>query len=208
MISVFAYYDHRFDDVAWLSIPSIQRYCLKHGYSLTVHRGSFGDPNRLPCFQKTDMAQALMSGTDVLFVVDVDILITNYAVRLESFLTPKASLFGCEDVNGFNAGLYMVRNTQVGRDLMEFASAYGRMAPDGHGDQNAIRKWIEFNPHEYQRAPHPAFNSYLYEEYGGKRTHEEGQWEPGDFILHLPGCTNQRRIEIMTSEAIQNAIIE
>ena len=55
--------------------------------------------------------------------------------------------------------------------------------------------------------PHPSINSYLYEEYGdnygkivgvqkSKPTHIEGQWEPGDFALHLPGIPNSIRIEI------------
>jgi hypothetical protein len=204
-ISVFVYYDAAFEKLAAHTLPQIGYYCARNGYALTIHRGSFGYPNRLPCFQKTELAGALLPGTDVLCVMDLDALITNHHIRLESFLISDRTLFGCEDVNGFNAGVYMVRNTPEGRDLMMFANAYGKLAPEGHGDQNAIRKWIEYNPSEYQKVPHPAFNSYLYGEYGETKTHEEGQWEEGDFILHLPGMTNDRRIEII--KEIQPKII-
>ena len=197
MTSVFLFYDERFDDVASITLPWWRRYCYRHNYDLTIHRGGYAHRIRNISFQKTEMAGAILPGTDLLLVADLDTLVTDQTRHLEEFIDPQHSLFGCEDINGFNAGVYMVRNCPEGRDLMEFAVAYGKCAPDGHGDQNAIRKWIDFNPHEYQRVPHPAFNSYLYQEYGEQRTREDGQWERGDFILHLPGMTNERRIKLM-----------
>jgi hypothetical protein len=54
--------------------------------------------------------------------------------------------------------------------------------------------------------PHPSINSYRYELYAGYEgdyfhdymhiPHEYGQWEPGDLLLHLPGLSLEKRIEV------------
>lgn len=198
MISVLLFYDSRFDSVAGITLPWWKKYCTRHGYNLTIHRGTFGNRDRNISFQKTEMASSILPGCSLLFVVDLDTLPTNHTIQIERFCEPDFAIMACEDVNGMNAGAYIVNNNEAGRSMLAFATAYARMAPDGHGDQNAIRKWIEYNPEEFCRIPHPAFNSYLYEEYGERKTHDEGQWKKGDFLLHLPGMNNERRVELFT----------
>lgn len=42
------------------------------------------------------------------------------------------------------------------------------------------------------------FNSFLYCEYG-MSDHTRGHFTEGDFALHLPGCTTQRRVAIFNN---------
>jgi hypothetical protein len=39
------------------------------------------------------------------------------------------------------------------------------------------------------------FNSYLYEKYDW--AWPDGQYTPGDFLLHLPGMSNEERVPIL-----------
>lgn len=196
MISVFVSYTKEYDSVAEITVSRLCQYCERHGYDLTVHRGGFGARDRLFCFQKSEMAAHLLAGCDYLFIVDVDMLITNCEIKLEPFVDDQHHLFACEDVNGLNAGAYIVRNCAEGKAMLQFVVAYARTADEGQGDQDGLAAWIRWNEEGYKCVPHPAFNSYMYAEYGLQKSHEEGQWQPGDFILHLPGLKNERRCEI------------
>ena len=52
-------------------------------------------------------------------------------------------------------------------------------------------------------------NSYLYTEYPDTNGADEpGHWQPGDFLLHLPGRSLERRVEIFNSPEIQSKIIK
>lgn len=196
MISVLLFFDEHFDAVAEVTLPWWEKYCVRHGYDLTVHRGGFGDNRGQISFQKSQMVRRMLGVSPWLVVADLDTLVTNQTIKFETFLQYGCAVYACEDSNGMNAGVYAVRDTFEGRGLMDYASHFASKAKSGEGDQNAIRDWISRNPLEYCCVPHPAFNSYLYEEYGETRTHEEGQWQPGDFLLHLPGMKNERRIEL------------
>src|SRR4051812_34585584 len=103
-------YTKEFDEVAAITVPAWQRYCARHGYDLTVHRGGFDDRTRQLGFQKTDLALHLLHGTDALLVVDCDVLVTNHTVKLETLMNGDHSMFATHDVNGFNAGVYLIRN--------------------------------------------------------------------------------------------------
>jgi hypothetical protein len=46
---------------------------------------------------------------------------------------------------------------------------------------------------------HPSFNSIDYAQYPAFEkpySHEQGQWIPGDFLVHLPGKSLQERLEL------------
>lgn len=199
-IRVFMLYTKEFDGVAAVTVPSWQRYCARHGYDLTIHRGGYGERERNIGFQKTELALNLLHGMDALMVVDCDVLVTNHTVKLESLLDNEHSMFATHDVNGFNAGVYLIRNT--GQSLA-FLYTVGCVADRKGvlGEQDAMR--YLFDPGRYDDLvkilPQNSMNSYLYQEYGESRSHAEGQWLAGDFLLHLPGITNERRIEIFNS---------
>lgn len=198
-IGVFCLYTKEFDDVAEITVPAWQRYCQRRGYELTVHRGGYGERARNIGFQKTELALNILRGTDALLVVDCDVLVTNHTVKLQSLLDKEHTLFATHDANGFNAGVYLIRNTG---DAMAFLYSVGAMEgkPGVLGEQDAMRDLFKTGRYEgfFKVLPQSAMNSYLYEEYRKERTHEEGQWKIGDFLLHAPGRSNYRRVQLFT----------
>jgi hypothetical protein len=52
--------------------------------------------------------------------------------------------------------------------------------------------------------PHPSLNSYPYEHYPEFKnvTHEQGNWEEGDFLLHCPALPYEKRAEILRNAKI------
>lgn len=209
-IGVFTFYTPSFQALADVTLPNIRRYCDRHGYDLMAHcGGEFGASEMLIGLRKTGMACSLLPLFDALFVIDIDVLITNHTIRLESFLDDEHIFFVAHDDNhGLNAGAYIIRNAGNGKAFLRHVLA--EPLEPGECEQDAMRKVLAqpLFTGFCKVLPHPSINSYLYSEYRQIKSHEEGQWQPGDFVLHLPGMTNERRIEIFTSEQVQGAIIE
>ncbi len=214
MITVCAYFTPSFHALSEVTVPNIRRYCDRQGYGL-VFWSDVDKPENDPRpfgFRKTERVLELLRASprgDILCVIDLDILFTNMTRRLEEFLDNENDLFFTHDVNGLNAGVYMIRATLGTQKFLE--DAIGRWGQPGvFGEQDAIRDALKVNGFAglAKIVPHPSFNSFLYEEYGQAMAHEEGQWEPGDCVLHLPGRSNARRIEIFTSPEIQGAIVQ
>lgn len=198
MISVFTYRTKEFDALADVTLPTLQGYCDRHGYDLTVHRGGFGDRKRNYGYQKTEMALQLLDGTEYLWVVDCDVLITNPEVRLEQFVDDRFCMMATHDANGFNAGSYIIRNEPRSKF---FLARVIEMEDDERfpGEQDAMRHLLKQPSSDgfLKQLPQNSINSYLYDSYEVRAL--DGQWMQGDLCLHLPGMTNERRIQIFKS---------
>lgn len=214
MITLCAYFTPSFHALSEVTVPNIRRYCDRHGYKLVFWSDvdhTEDDPRPFG-FRKTERVLELLRASatgDILCVIDLDLLFTNHTRRLEEFMDNEHDLFFTHDVNGLNSGVYMVRATLGTHKFME--DAIGRAGlPGVFGEQDAMRDSlkIEAFANLTKIVPHPAFNSYLYEEYGKEMSHEEGQWQPGDFLLHMPGCSNERRIELFKLLQCQGIVVE
>lgn len=213
MIVIFVYLTPNFQELADVTMPPLRKYCEQHGYRLVIHMDEKHQDDPRPFgFRKTEAAltelQRLPYGTGILCVMDADILITNHSIKLESFLDLEHDMWATHDVNGFNSGIYLIRATRGTAKLLE--DAISRSSNIGvHGEQDALRDTLRLIGFRdlLKIVPHPSFNSYLYTEYGLTMEHHQGQWEKGDFCLHLPGRENSRRIEIFTSPEIQEEIV-
>jgi hypothetical protein len=214
MITVCAYFTPSFHALSEVTVPNIRRYCGRHGYGLVFWSDVDHpeDDTRPFGFRKTERVLELLRASaagDILCVIDLDLLFTNHTRRLEEFLYHEHDLFFTHDVNGLNSGVYIVRATLGTRKFLEDALARAGL-PGVFGEQDAMRDSLKIEAfgNLTKIVPHPAFNSFLYAEYGLTKTREQGQWEPGDFLLHLPGRSNERRIELFTCFEIQREIVE
>jgi hypothetical protein len=110
-------------------------------------------------------------------------------------------------VNGINAGNFIIKNTEWSKSFLDFIlSKVGSFEND-----QCVIEAIHNDPEWKDKIKilnHPSVNSYPYDLYSpswgviGDRiierpTHEEGDWQPGDFIIHLPGKTLLDRLEIL-----------
>ncbi len=204
MIGVFVYHDAAFQSVADVTMPSLRQYCQRHGYTLTIHCGGFGDRGRYYGFQKTELAQLLLRGVDALWVLDADTLITNFTIAVHTLIDSHHDVFAAHDVNGFNAGSYLIRNTDNAHFFLNAVGmASGRPGMDG--EQPAMKELLDEGLAKFRQLPQNSINSYIYSEYGIDT--DKGDWRKGDLLLHLPGRTNARRIELFTSPEIVDNIV-
>lgn len=203
MRSVLTTASHSWQELADLVIPVMYSYCKKNGYGFEV---KFIPPTFE--FHKIKAILSALETSNVVFCLDLDTLITNHNIKFESFLDADHDFYITQDINEINAGAIIAKNTLFVRGLLNNILMFA----DAENEQNALKPFMD-NP-EVKILPHPSINSYPYDEYAptwglipgrspllgitGKPTHEQGNWEPGDFIAHLPGLPMQRRLEIFS----------
>lgn len=199
-------------DLAAVTQPTRAAYASKHGYDcyyMEVAKDR-GDACKRDCYE------ALWGkGYDVMVWCDLDSQIMCSDIRVEDivdrymFPTPTyhtgmTVAEGCHflwgyDHGGPNSGVYIVRFTDEGRHWMD--RVYATMLENGLADETAMEILATTHPFkDYVRAcPGVVLNSYDYAYYGWDRYSLEYQrkmnlYEPGRFILHMPGWPNEVRI--------------
>jgi hypothetical protein len=195
LIYVITAWDGNQDALAKVSMPNILAYCHRHNYGLIQARNG----ERHPCWWKVKAVEQALAEIkpDWAVWLDIDLWITNHTTKLEYWMSLDHDFVCSYDKNGLNAGVLFFRNTEWTRQLLERwweTDTHGCVSPEQSAlayclpAMNANSKWC--------CRPQKEFNAYDYSEYG--YSYASGQWEVGDFILHMPGVTNERRIERFT----------
>jgi len=191
-------------DIADISFDNAREYCDRNGYGLV--------PEILDSpyngFEKLRSAlQIFDAGADVVWVMDADTLITNHTIKLERYLSNGYSFYITKDYNGVNAGSFVIKKSKWSISFIEWLlMCEGKEKM--YCEQDAINRYMTLFPRETKNhiciLPHPSINSYLYENYPElpMQSHENGQWEIGDFVLHLPGIGLSKRLEILKNTKV------
>lgn len=148
-----------------------------------------------------------------LFWVDVDTIIINPYVPLETFLPPPTKdfedihLLVTHDWNGLNNGVFPIRVCEWSVELLSTVLAYPHFKPDEFlqfRDQSAmanILKWPHFKRHTLQ-VPQRWYNAYQGEI---EETIAEFQTRPGDLLVHFAGVIpREERMEWWLARAEQH----
>ena len=131
---------------------------------------------------------------------DADTLITNFNTKIESFLDDKYHFIIASVFNGINAGIFCIRNSKEGRAYIDNMLRYRSYFMH---EQDFIIKTLDMYKNIIKIVPQKTFNSFCFSD--GLHTDApsskdtfglEGQWAPGDFLMHWPGSTTDRRIEL------------
>ncbi len=189
--AIYVYYTPSWQPLADIVLPIVKDYCMKHGYRRAL----------MPSFENNDWAarkmlylEMLLVNYDFIWVLDLDTLITNPSIPFTDFTDDEHDIFITRDINGINAGSWIVRNTKASRN---FVSKIVDNFNEPH-EQILMNKYLHLVDVKF--LPHPSINSYDYNQYNGfglsVPAHDQGQWEPGDLLLHLPGLSLEQRIEI------------
>jgi hypothetical protein len=186
-------------ELADIVLPNVERYCSRYHYSFFFNKQKEYDGfDKIRAIKKTFER----GDFDIIWSLDCDTLITNHTIRIDDFIEDKFDFYICEDYNGINAGSFIVKNTIEGNWFMNWLMP---MKGDVgiYCEQDAIKHYMRLLPEErdveIKVLPHPSINSYLYQNYLEipPQTHEEGQWQPNDFLLHLPGLSMDKRLAIL-----------
>ena len=181
-------------------------YATHHGYTLLVYPRQ--DEERAPSWSKlVSIRHAInLEKYEWVLWLDGDTLVTNFSTTVESILPtePHVQFVLGQDCNGVNAGVMLARSSLLALGVLE------RLYHGAHITKNSVAHpwWEQFSIHqvlakdaEVQRltklVPQNTFNSY-HEDVKclGLDAHH---WIPGDFILHMPGISQDRRNELFPS---------
>lgn len=210
-VHLLIHYTESWVNLVNLTLPEALEYCQRHNYKLQSSRCYYGNYNG---FYKIWQLKKLFFG-DVGFVMDADSCITNHLIKVEDFLDKEHDLYLTKDINGINTGVFILRKTDWACGLLNYIEQQILSGVDC--EQNAIQNWInEKGLDKIKILPHPAFNSYpidfYYPSYGKigykegdvvqRPGHEEGAWQLGDFVLHVPALPLEQRIEIISKTPI------
>ncbi len=191
--AIYIYYTPSWQPLADIVLPRVKEYCVKHSYKWIIAHDS---KNFLWSFNKMDGLKQIISlfTYDFIWVLDLDTLITNPSIPFTDFTDDEHDIFITRDINGINAGSWIIRNTEASRKFVSMIVDNF----DAPHEQILMNKYLHMVDVKY--LPHPSINSDDYNQYNGfglaVPAHDQGQWQLGDLLLHLPGLTLEQRIEI------------
>lgn len=193
-IGCAVHYTLSWEKLAAITIPILEKYCDKHKYLAAIDEVM--NYSRYTGIDKIITALDSLEQNDVVMVLDADVLITNFTINIEDFIEDNYDLYISKDIHGINAGVFIIKSGEWSLKFLQYL--LDSIGGDIHCEQDAINKYINGKGMDkIKLLPQNSINSMLYENYAeGEQTHENGQWQVGDFILHLPAMSIQKRIEI------------
>ncbi len=194
-VAIVSCWDNSIDEIAQITWKTKEAYCQRHGYNL--FRGSI-IPGRHPSWSKVYTVKYVLVNHDFVFCLDADAMIAGDADVVE--LLGDKDFAITLDMNGINGGNWIVRNCDWSFAFLDRVwNMYDRFATHPWNEQlaygAALQTTLEDIEHVHFLA-NRAINSNpvdCYPDYPWP----EGQWQPGDFILHMSGLSNEKRFEAL-----------
>ena len=183
-------------DVAY---PYWRRYCEKHGYDF-ISEGAT-DP-RGTNWQKISMIGHYLKLYDLVLWVGADTVVTNSEITIEQFwlLQGKPKVLLSTDVFGVNSDVMLFSQSVESEMLLYAIDTLGYQLYEKHhwGEQKSIIRFVHQKPYSdwVKIIPQKGMNSYLHRLYG-RPENWPGNWEQGDWILHLPGLPLDERLRVI-----------
>jgi hypothetical protein len=201
-IAVMSFFDSGFHPLTDITIPNLVEYCKRWGYSMYLGE-PFKDVDARDTFERIIYAYHLLQdkGYDAVMWIDGDAIITNHNIRIEDRIADHKFVIAA-DIHGYNAGVFMAANYSLTKQFLFAINHLGKPLTGHHPfrEQESIVRYLSFPPYQNLATvlPQRMMNSYLNEFYG-RPIWMDGNWEPGDWILHLPGMSLEQRVAIATA---------
>lgn len=193
LVSIHTQDYHTLGDLTWHQNKSI--YCEKYGYDRVLQV----QPSPYMEKDKYILIKSIIDEKrhDYIFWCDCDTLVTNFSKRIEDLFDENYDFIVSSDCHGLNLGVFLLKVSNKGLTFLDFILnnidrvntrfAFG----EGQTLIQDLHKQGRFSD-TIKVIPQKLMNSYPYKYYG----HPDGQndllgvngnWEKGDFILHIPG---------------------
>jgi hypothetical protein len=204
-------HDEKYDELAAITFPTVQRYADKHGYTLSYNPRI--DPvDADACKAKMFLslyATGQYAADDVFMWIDTDALIMNSEIPIEDRTIALGLHSGTHflwgyDYNGPNSGVWFARFTSQAAHYVQVYNATAQAM--GWGDQEAmVQKMLVLPFSQWVKVvPGFAFNSYPYDLHGRQNwahKHEINAYRPGAFVLHAAGLESEMRLRVLREYA-------
>ena len=100
-ILVLTQYAENYNELADVTVPVLKKYCERHGYDLCVHK------IEMPYHYKKHYVIEKLNNYDLVFYIDIDAMVTNHKIKIESFLNEEKDFYITKDLNELNGGVFM-----------------------------------------------------------------------------------------------------
>lgn len=183
-------------------------YAEKHGYDAIDKTTNFkyNDP-KLISFERTELIIDLLESGKYQWVhaAGCDTMITNFNLRYEDLVDDNFHFIIATDCFNINNDSFFARATPECITWLKHTCSL-RETYKNHPwyDQQSMIDTIDMISPYMKIVPQRTINSYDYDQYPGSIPHiykkdllgNDGQWQPGDFLIHWPGISVSRRIEL------------
>lgn len=191
-------------DLTWEQNKKL--YCEKHDYDSVVN---IVDTKQYIGFAKIFLIENLMSDPSYdecewFFWTGCDVIITNFNIKLEDLIDNDYHLLIAKDIRNINADVFLVRNSEQGRNYIRFITSKFEECKDKRnaaGDKWEEQQVMIDSQEQFKDItkiiPQKKLNAYSYGLYGvdpKSAPYNAGEWEKGDFIFHNPGWNLQDRL--------------
>lgn len=175
-------------------------YANRHGYLAFAKTVNFRNINA--GFEKIFFLQEMMynsSNIEWIHWTGSDTLYMNHNIKLESIIDNNYHFIICADRNVImNADSFLIRNTPEGRAYIDaIAESYPRFMNHYWVENQSMLEHYEIFKGITKILPQRTMNSYDYSLYGGSsidQTGNDGNYQPGDFLIHWPGTSVEARL--------------
>lgn len=202
-------------DLTWHQNKEL--YARRWGYDAIAKTDGYCYPVSQISFERTELIIDLFEtqGYDWIHACGCDTMITNFTISLESLIDDNFDFIIATDCFNINNDSFLARNTPTTLAWLKHVVAVREQyADDPWYDQQAMIDSIDMMGDRIKIVPQRMINSYDYDQYPGSVPHvykkdmfgNDGQWQPGDFLIQWPGISLERRIPLaqqMLTQVIQ-----
>lgn len=209
--AILTMHDNNYVEMANLTLANKQEYCDRHGYQLFAKTDNFSSGRHIYCDKIRHNLAVLENNPDLEWVwwLDCDAVITNFNTTIEQWCDNNYDFVVTLDRYALNNGSYFLKNSEIARQfLRDILALEDTFLDDKWPDQQPMISLIEYSDAYKSMTkfyPQRSFNSYDYDFYHRDHgnTHDwdlfgqNGNWQPGDFVMHYPGISYNNRLELI-----------
>lgn len=190
-------------DITWDQNKKL--YAERHGYDAIAMTDGFKFPVMQISFERTQLIIDLLeSGKyDWIHACGCDTMITNFTIKLEDLADDNYDFVIATDCYNINNDSFLARNSPTTISWLKHVCEIREQYLDAKWlDQSAMIDTIGMMGNRIKIVPQRELNAYNYDLYPGLVPHiykkdllgNDGQWQPGDFLIHWPAVPNNQRI--------------
>lgn len=208
---LLTFHDKNFEELANITLFQNKiKYAELHGYDCVYKTEGF---SKKIGFDKLYCLDSLFKTNKYEWILwtDADAMITNFSIKLEDLIDNNFHFIVATDFNGINTGVFLIRYSDQGRKFLDYLIEFSRKHPDVRmQEQQFIKEAYEKTDFKQiiKIVPQKTMNSYMYDLYQSRYSStpncrnrvdslgNNGDWQVGDFIVHLPDISQKTRIDI------------
>lgn len=178
------------------------KYANKHGYLALAKTDNFS-AEQVHFDKFTHILDVMKNHSDIDWIwwLDNDAMITNFDIKVEDLVDDNYHIVMPVDIAAINTGSFIVRNSAEAKDWLEFILSKKKEYKNDTRwyEQQAVVDLYPKHQHLFKLVPQQWMNSYDYRIYNVDSKdllNQDGQWCPGDFVIHWPGLQNNVRIQL------------